>query len=129
MSRNFGWSWLAAISFYPILVLIAWPVATLLAYIGVRSLDVPHALSLILQALWFISPVYFDAKLFRTSRLHLLVDYNPIYYILEIIRSPLLRGAWPTLENYAYCFGTILVFTLLAWGLGCRAGKGVIFYL
>jgi lipopolysaccharide transport system permease protein len=129
MPKNFGWSWLAALTIFPIVGLVAWPMATLLAYIAVRFRDVPHALGLIFQALWFVSPVYFEAKLFRGGNLSVLVDYNPVYHLLEIVRAPLLQGAWPTAENYAYCLGTMMVFASLAWLVGRRAEPRVIFYL
>jgi lipopolysaccharide transport system permease protein len=129
MPQNFGWSWLGALLLYPIIALIAWPLATLLAYIAARFRDVPHALGLVFQALWFVSPVYFEDKMFRSGNLHALVDYNPIYHLLQIVRAPLLHGKWPTAENYAYCLGTIAVTTLLAWLVGRTAEKKVIFYL
>lgn len=129
MPKNFGWCWLSAILIYPIVALIAWPMATVLAYIGARFRDVPHALGLIFQALWFVSPIYFEAKVFRGGNLHALVDYNPIYHLLEIVRAPLLHGQWPTAENYSYCFGAIAVLFMFAWLIGRRAEKKVIFYL
>lgn len=129
MPQNFGWSWLAALTLYPILALVAWPLATLLAYVGVRFRDVPHALGLVFQAMWFVSPIYFEAKVFKSSKLHGLVDYNPIYHMLEIIRAPLLRGEWPTIENYGYCLGLVLLLIILAWAVGRKAERQVIFYL
>jgi lipopolysaccharide transport system permease protein len=129
MPENFGWSWLAALLIFPIVALIAWPLATLLAYIAARFRDVPHALGLIFQALWFVSPVYFEDKLFRNSGLHVLIDYNPLYHLLEIVRAPLLHGAWPTAENFAYCTATIAVLAVLTWLVGRTAERKVIFYL
>lgn len=129
MPDNRGWCWLAALLIYPIVALMVWPLVTFLAYIAARFRDVPHALGLIFQALWFISPIYFEARLFRDGDLHVLVDYNPIYHLLEIVRAPLLRGEWPTSENYAYCLGTITVLVLLACLVGRSAEKKVIFYL
>lgn len=129
MPQHFGWPWLAALSIYPIVAMIAWPLATLLAYIATRFRDLPHALALVLQAMWFVSPIYFEAKIFRGSDLHGLVDYNPIYHLLEIIRAPLLRGEWPTLENYGYCLATTLILIFTAWLVGRKAEKKVIFYL
>jgi lipopolysaccharide transport system permease protein len=129
MPQNFGWTWLAALSAFPILILIAWPMATFLAYIATRFRDLPHALGLILQAMWFVSPIYFEAKLFKGGDLHWLVDYNPIYHLLEIVRAPMLRGAWPTAQNYLYCLLTFAFLSLLAVLLGLRAEKKVIFYL
>jgi lipopolysaccharide transport system permease protein len=129
MPQNFGWTWLAALTIYPIVALLAWPLATLLAYIATRFRDLPHALGLVLQAMWFVSPIYFEAKVFRGGELHGLVDYNPIYHMLEIIRAPLLNGKWPTALNYAYCIGVIAVLTLLAWLVGRKSEKKIIFYL
>jgi len=126
---TFGWTWLAALLIYPILLLLAWPLATLLAYIATRYRDLPHALGLVFQAMWFVSPIYFTEETFRAGRLRALVDYNPIYHLLEIVRAPLLHGRWPTAANYAYCAGSIAVLSLLAWITGRRAEKKVIFYL
>ncbi len=129
MPQNINLSIFAVLTLYPILGLIAWPFITLLAYIGVRFRDVPHALSLIFQALWFVSPVYFEASMFRRNGLSALVDWNPIYHILQLIRAPLLQGTWPTLNNYLFCLSTAAIFILFAWLLGRTAEKKVIFYL
>jgi len=129
MPQNFGWTWLAALTIYPILIFIAWPMATFLAYIATRFRDLPHALGLVLQAMWFVSPIYFDAKVCRGGVLHWLSDLNPFYHLLEIVRAPLLHGAWPTIENYVFCGATILTLSLLAIALGQRTEKKVIFYL
>ncbi|HHL2498631.1 TPA: ABC transporter permease [Yersinia enterocolitica] len=129
LPQNIGITWIASLTLFPIIALIIWPLSTLLAYIGVRFRDVPHAMGLIMQALWFISPVYFEAKMFRTSGLNMLVDYNPIYHILQLIRAPLLYGEWPTLTNYLYCLFTGAIFYLLAWFVGRNAERKVIFYL
>jgi lipopolysaccharide transport system permease protein len=101
----------------------------LLAYIGARFRDVPHATGLIMQALWFISPVYFEVKMFRKGGLDILVDYNPIYHVLQLVRAPLLDGVWPTLANYMFPLMTAVIFGLLAWLVGRSAEKKVIFYL
>jgi len=129
MPQNFGWHWMAALLIYPLVLLIAWPLATCLAYVGARFRDLPHALGLILQAMWFVSPIYFEAKMFRDGGLGALVDYNPIYHVLEIARAPLLRGEWPTAANFAMCGATIVAFSVLAILIGRSAERKVIFYL
>ena len=129
MPQHFGWAWLAALSALPILLLVAWPMATLFAYIATRFRDLPHVLGLVFQAMWFVSPIYLEAKTFRGGELHGLVDYNPVYHLLEIVRAPLLHGVWPVMENYAYCLGLIVCLTILAWLVGRTAEKKVIFYL
>jgi lipopolysaccharide transport system permease protein len=127
--EHVGFSWLAALGLYPAVLMVAWPLATILAYIATRFRDLPHALSLILQAVWFVSPIYFEERLFRDGGLHVLVDYNPLYHLLQLVRAPLLTGAWPTWENYAYVLGLATVLALLAMLIGNRSEKRVIFYL
>ena len=129
LPENFGWHWLSVLTIFPLLALVLWPLSTLLAYIGARFRDVPHATGLIMQALWFISPVYFEVKMFRKGGLDILVDYNPIYHVLQLVRAPLLDGVWPTLANYMFPLVTAVVFALLAWLVGRSAEKKVIFYL
>ena len=129
LPENLGWSWFATLLIFPMLGLILWPLATLLAYFGTRFRDVPHATGLVMQALWFVSPVYFEAKMFRAGDLDGLVDYNPIYHLLQIVRAPLLNGAWPTIQNLGFSLATAVVFALLAWLVGKRAEGKVIFYL
>ena len=129
MPEHFGWSWLAGLTIFPILACIGWPLATLLAYFAARFRDLPHSLGLLFQAMWFVSPIYFEPGTFRAGNLQALVDYNPIYHLLQIVRAPLLHGNWPSAENYAYCFGMIAGFSCLAWLTGRKAERHVIFYL
>lgn len=129
MPQNAGLCWLAALLIFPISGLICWPMATGLAYVGTRFRDVPHALTLLLQTVWFVSPIYFDAGVFRNSGLAVLVDYNPIYHLLQIVRAPLLLGQWPTTENYIYCAATIVLLSIVAWQIGRRLERKMIFYL
>jgi lipopolysaccharide transport system permease protein len=127
--ETFGMSWLATLLVFPLCALIAWPLATVLAYIGTRFRDLPHALGLVMQAMYFVSPIYFEAKLFRDGGLSALVDYNPIFHLLEFLRAPLLRGEWPTLDNLFVCgIASSLLFVLAAL-VGRNAEQNVIFYL
>ena len=129
MPENFGWSWLSALLIYPLLLATGWTIATCLAFFATRFRDVPHALGLLLQALWFVSPVYFEADVFHKAGLAALVDYNPIYHILQILRAPLLSGQWPTSTNLLFALAVPGVFGLLASGLARALERRVIFYL
>jgi lipopolysaccharide transport system permease protein len=129
MPEHFGWPWLAALAIFPVLLVSGWAVATFLAYFATRFRDIPHALGLVMQALWFVSPVYFEADVFRKAGLTALVDWNPIYHLLEIVRAPLLRGEWPSAANIGWSAGLAVAFGVLAWLAGRRLERKVIFYL
>src|SRR5262245_22916839 len=127
--ENIGWSWLCLPLSLSLFFFSVWPLATILAYLTVRFRDIPHALGLALQAVWFVSPVYFEAKFFREAGLNGFVDYNPVYHLLQTVRAPLLAGAWPSLENYLFCLGTALALSVAACIIGWRSERNVIFYL
>ncbi|MBR0850302.1 ABC transporter permease [Bradyrhizobium diazoefficiens] len=129
LPENFGLCWISALAIFPLLGLICWPMATCLAFIGTPFRDLPHALGLILQALWFVSPIYFDAQLLRDNGLRALVDYNPIYHVLQFVRAPLLQGQWPSTENLAWCLTTFAVTAAFAWLIGRKVEDKIIFYL
>ena len=129
LPENYGWHCLIALLIFPILFSILWPLATLLAYIAVKYRDLPHGLVLLLQALWFVSPVYFETKLFRQGGLDFLVDYNPIYHILQIIRAPFLEGNLPEWKNFTVSLLVSAICLLLAWLIGRKSEREVIYYL
>jgi len=129
LPENFGWHCLFGLLILPVLFLILWPLVTLLAYIAVIYRDLPHGMTLLMQGLWFISPVYFKVELFNRGGLNFLVDYNPVYHVLQIIRAPFLQGALPTLYNFAFSLFTAIIFMFFAWVVGRKAEKRVIYYL
>ena len=67
--------------------------------------------------------------MFKQGGMDFLVDFNPIYHVLQLVRAPLLNGAWPTVENYAYSLTLALIFAFFAWLVGRKAESKVIFYL
>ncbi len=127
--ERIGVTWIGALSIYPVLLAVFWPLITLLAYAGSRFRDLPNVMLLALQAVWFVSPVYFETAMFRRAGLSALVDYNPVFHLLQIVRAPLLEGNWPSAKDYGYCAGMMILFTFLAWLVGRKAEKKVIFYL
>lgn len=122
-------SCLAVLTFFPCIALMLWPFATILAYFATRFRDLPHLMGLILQSIWFISPVYFEAHIFRDNHIGFLVDNNPIYHILEIIRAPLLLGQWPHIIDYAFCIGIAMVGMCCMIWTAWRMESKTIFYL
>lgn len=124
-----GVPWVSVLVLFPMLLAVAWPAVTLLGYIGARFRDLPNLMTLAMQALWFASPVYFEAEMFRRADLHLLVDANPIFHILQLVRAPLLEGRWPELRSYLFCLGMAVLLTICAWLVGRRSERRVIFYL
>ena len=79
-----------------------------------------------MQALWFVSPVYFPLDLFQRGRMTLLLDYNPIYHILELFRAPLLDGRFPDWTHWSWSLWTMVALWLVAiFSIGCFERKTI----
>ncbi|HSW93394.1 MAG TPA: ABC transporter permease [Gammaproteobacteria bacterium] len=126
---NFGFCWLSFLLAFPLLFFFAWPISTITAFIGVRFRDFAQLILIALQIVYYVSPIFFMPKLFVTANLGFLVEYNPIYHLLNLFRLPLLEGTLPTLGDYGYVLLASGVLWLVAWSLVRRHESKVIFYL
>lgn len=112
-----------------LLFLFSWTVATFSAVINTKFRDYQQMIGLIIQALWFISPVYFEKKVYINADIGFLVYYNPIARILDMVRAPFLDGTFPTVIDYTYVIGTIIVFFVIDIMLVKKNEKELIFYI
>ncbi len=87
-------------------------VATLLGMAGARYRDVQQLIVNLLQILMFLTPIFWTAdQLGGSGRGRLvLVDLNPMFHYINIIRNPLL-GKFPSLMDCEVVF----ILTILGW--------------
>ena len=110
--------------------LMAWGGTTIAGYICVQYRDYPMMAPLVLQIVWYLSPIFFQKSLFESNAIMFAwFRMNPVNHLLELIRRPLLEGAMPTLTNYAISMGFALILDLLAYLLNRKKERNVIFYL
>jgi lipopolysaccharide transport system permease protein len=105
--------WLLAVPGLLLLLLAALGHITVCAYLGVRFRDLPHAANGLLQVAFFVTPVMFPTKLLQERHLSLIYQVNPLYYILEVARHPILHGELAAPEIYVFAG----VYILLVWAL------------
>tara|TARA_B100000989_G_C19247622_1_gene346738 strand:+ start:328 stop:597 length:270 start_codon:yes stop_codon:yes gene_type:complete len=82
----------------------------------------------LLQILFFLTPVFWPAERLKGIYFKLLVDFNPVFQILSLIRQPLL-GKSLELANIIYVLVTFLVLLILSVYLGNRYRKNIIFFV
>ncbi|HYF84131.1 MAG TPA: ABC transporter permease [Clostridia bacterium] len=112
-----------------LLFLFSWSVTTLSGIINTKFRDFQQMIGLIIQALWFISPVYFETKVFINANLGYLVYYNPIARIMNLVRAPFIDGTPATGTDYLFVIGTVAVFFVIDIFLIKRNEKELIFYI
>lgn len=110
------------------LALLGWPLAILTSAINLKYRDFAQILVIVLQLVWYMSPVFFQADMFKTPQLIKLLEYNPITHILNLLRAPLLYGALPSLIDFAFVFGCIMLFSILAIWHMRRVERTLIYY-
>ena len=71
-----------------------------------RFRDMPQIVNSLIQVLFYITPVIWMPNSLNPRSAALLMDPNPLYHLLEVLRAPIL-GAAPTVLNYVV---SVLIF-------------------
>jgi ABC-type polysaccharide/polyol phosphate export permease len=112
-----------------LLFFAAWAAATISAFATVFFHDTQHLLEVAAQILFFLTPIMYSRQLLDDKQLGWLVDVNPVYWLLELGRTPLLTGHMPGIEMYLAGIAVVVALVGLAAGTVAWLQKRVIFHL
>ncbi len=87
---------------------------TIFAHLNARFRDDAHVAAVAMQVLFYITPVIFPAELLRERGLGWVLDFNPLYHLMEVVRQPLLYARAADGLNYAVVAGELLVLAAAA---------------
>lgn len=113
-------SWLAFVSILGLVVFILnilWT-ASILAIVCTRYRDFPQIVGSVLQVAFYVTPIIWMPSLAPEHAATYLLDINPLYHLLEIVRAPLL-GQLPSATNWFFSIGMAVIgwfFTLVIYG-------------
>lgn len=103
-----------------VLLFVGYFGALVLAPICLRFRDLPQIVANILQIAFFITPIIWMPSQGRVNPL--IVQANPLYHLLELVRAPIL-GAQPTALNWTVALsilGGLMIAALIVLGLTRR---------
>jgi homopolymeric O-antigen transport system permease protein len=100
---------------------------TLLALVCARFRDVELIVRNLLQLAFFVTPIFWDYRHVLTGREYI-VDYNVLFYFIEIVRGPLL-GEVPPLRTYAVVLVVTLIGYVLAYLTYRRMRRSLAFFV
>lgn len=106
-----GWASLLAIPGIILLFVNGFWIVAVLAFICARYRDVELIVRNLLQLAFFVTPVFWSDQHIAGNQ-RFIVDYNVIYYFIEIVRGPLL-GQIPPLHDYL----VVVAVTILGYSL------------
>lgn len=125
---NFGLSWISLLFSFLTLFFFIWPASAITAFIGVRFRDFSQLLAIMMQAIYYVSPVLFQPKMFQSANMGFLIEYNPLYHLFNLFREPLLHGAWPHASDYLFVMMTSVIFWVFV-GLSIKRHESrIVFY-
>lgn len=93
-----------------------------------RFNDVTQLTTNILQIFFFLTPVFWPAERLSGKYFKLLVDLNPVYQVLNLVRSPLL-GKSLEIQNFVFIFAIIFILLITSIFIGNKYKKKIIFYI
>ncbi|MBE6753061.1 MAG: ABC transporter permease [Ruminococcaceae bacterium] len=109
--------------------IMAWACSIISSHLHIRFRDYPYIMSLIMQLLWYFSPVFLRKETFVSSPLLFnLFNFNPVTQALNLLRRPFFEGEFASLLSYAYVLCIAAVLLIIAAIVNRRCEKTVIFY-
>lgn len=105
----------------PGFVLFLWNmlwVSLLLGTFCTRFRDMPQIVNSLMQVFFYVTPIIWMPNALNPRSANLLVEPNPVYHLLQIVRAPIL-GQAPTSMNWIVSIGVALLGSLFAlWFFG-----------
>jgi ABC-type polysaccharide/polyol phosphate export permease len=129
--QGFG-NLLSLVSLIPTIVLLfifSWSVAVLMGFANVHFQDTQHLSEVAFQILFYATPIIYRVDKLKNNVFAQLISYNPLVYVLKLVRDPIVEGRFPSLETYGIA-GLIVAVALAAAGLTlARLQRRLIFHL
>jgi ABC-type polysaccharide/polyol phosphate export permease len=99
-----------------ILALFTLGVTLVVAMLAVFVGDVVHLYQLMVQVLFFLTPIVYPSEIVP-AKFRWLVQLNPMSLIVDLFRALLYRGEIPPLSQWATTAGIALIALALGWAL------------
>jgi len=113
-----------------VLFLFSWALTTIFGIINVHFPDTHHLAGILLQLIYYLTPVFYPKEMFaKRGALVTILAYNPLGYLVELVREPVLYGRIPPLADFLVAINTAVVLAGLAIFLLVTNERKIIFSL
>jgi lipopolysaccharide transport system permease protein len=120
---------LAVVPTLALLFVIGWSLAICAGLANVMFQDSEHLVEVVMQFMFYATPIIYPASMLRDRGMGWVVDFNPFAMLLELIQKPLLYGQLPSEVAVRMGAATgVAVVGIAALAL-MRFEKRLIFYL
>lgn len=121
------WLWVAPVFFALFMAGVA--LATIAGILNMEFRDTQQVILILVQVLWFSSPVFFAREIFDTPALKVWADINPVLAFCDVFRDPVLHAMPPDGRDLI----AIAVWIGILWSIAivmlATRGRKAAFYL
>jgi len=110
MGKPITWNILLCIPGLFLLVLNLTWMALLLGIFSARFRDFPQIVASVLQVVFYLTPIVWMPSLLPARSANLILDPNPAFHLMEVVRAPLL-GSVPSLLSWA----VVIAMAIAGW--------------
>ncbi|TPW04133.1 MAG: lipopolysaccharide transport system permease protein, partial [Alphaproteobacteria bacterium] len=100
------WAWIPLVALALVAMGSAW--ATIVGFLNLKFRDAQQMLLIIMQALWFASPVFFAREIFDSPNLAFWTAINPVLAFCDAFREPVLYARSPDAHTWMVIGGWIV---------------------
>ncbi|MBI3798050.1 MAG: ABC transporter permease [Deltaproteobacteria bacterium] len=126
---GFYWGTLWALLGIFLLGTVSFLLTAIFAHLNTRFRDAAHIASLGLQIMFYVTPVIWPPEMLRDRGLPWIIDLNPLYHLLEVIRQPLLYSQPASPLNYQAVGIFIVVLAIIAGTLTRLYRRHLVYFL
>jgi lipopolysaccharide transport system permease protein len=91
--------------------------------------DCQHLIEVLLQILFYVTPIMYPAKMLRDRHLDWFVNLNPLAVMLDLLRNPILFGELPSTKTFVLGIAAAGLTAIAASLTLMKIEKRMIFYL
>lgn len=106
----FGPRMLMCIPGLAIMILFSLGVANIVSVVNLNIRDYQPLQSILLQGLFYATPVIYPKESLAEKGFSFIYEINPLYYMLEVVRTPMLGNTLPSLKTYFIAAAFAIVF-------------------
>lgn len=110
-------------------MLFIWSIVVLVGFASVHFPDFEHAISVLMQLMFYATPVIWPASVMEERGLGAFVKCNPLAAMIEILRAPLVGGQAAGWETWGVCVALVAVAGTAALLVLAKCERRLVYYL
>ncbi len=124
-SVRFKWGVLWVLPGIILFSMVSFLSIAIFSHLNARFRDTSHIASVVLQVMFFVTPIIWPPDLLRKRAINWIIDFNPFYHLIEVVRRPLTVSESASFINYLVAAFWVVLLSMVAWGVAKRFSQRI----